>query len=49
MVDIAEIYGAKRDVAESDMRDVLNFEIALAKVTISEIHFSTQKTIQLIT
>lgn len=34
MVDLAKIFGAEQSVAERDMRDVVDFEMQLAKVSI---------------
>lgn len=35
MVDVAVIYGADRNAAESELMDALNFEMALANVNIT--------------
>lgn len=38
MVDLAVKFGAEQSVAERDMRDAVEFEIQLAKVSISIVH-----------
>lgn len=34
MVDIAEMFGAKREIAKEDLRKSLEFEMKLAKVSV---------------
>jgi neprilysin len=45
-VDMAVLYGAERELAEKDMRDALEFEIALANVSFSFFFWKNKKEVE---
>lgn len=46
MVDLAVLFGAEKSAAERDMNDAIDFEMKLAKVSISKINFSKRQTMK---